>query len=552
MAESVGKVADARAGASMARRRVARDAAAFAVLCGVVIALYLRLPRQGDIWWADASRHALNGAFVLDFLHAMPWRHPMDFALDYYRQWPALTIGFYPPLFSVALAATYALFGISEAAALVAELAFLLLLGWGAYRLSRHWLDAAPSLAVALLLMGAPELYFWGQQVMLDVPAYALLIWAAEFHLRYVKDESAYVLYAAVVLAVLAIYTKYNAAFFAAVMALSLLYARGWRFALDRTALRAAGLGILLLLPLLVVFYKFSAFNLEQAASVQGAVAGRWTIAGLTYYARIMPSVISWPTFVLAAVYCAALPFAPRLRLPRADTVFLFAWVMLGYVFYAMIAIKEPRHILFITFPMVLASVLVLDRTLARFSWRALAPLALACGVFAFTIATRPVPYVAGMRQAAENVAAIAPPETNIAFWGKLDGSFIYAMRAYTGRNDLGVVRLDKLLFSNVAVSFAWGFTQENFSAAQIVEKLQNLHVQYVVMQTHYRDDIDVIRRLEEALRSDKFQEVERIPMTANYPFSDITEFVVYKAVAEVPRGRVAPPLELKIIHKSF
>ena len=175
-----------------------------------------------------------------------------------------------------------------------------------------------------------------------------------------------------------------------------------------------------------------------------------------------MGSVISWPTLVLAAIYCAALPFAPRLRLPRADAVFLFVWTILGYVFYAMIAVKEPRHILFITFPLVLASVLVLDRLLA---WRAIVPLALACGVFAFTVATRPPPYVTGMRQAAMDVARLAPPETNIAFWGRLDGTFIYAMRAYTGRNDLGVVRLDKLLFRDVAIAFDQGFTQQNSRA---------------------------------------------------------------------------------------
>src|SRR6476469_3673060 len=105
--------------ASGIRRGVKNDIVAFAILCGVVIALYLSLPRHGDIWNTDASRHALNGVFVLDFLRAMPLRHPIDFALDYYRQWPGLTIGFYPPLFYIVLAVSYAIFGISEAAALV-------------------------------------------------------------------------------------------------------------------------------------------------------------------------------------------------------------------------------------------------------------------------------------------------------------------------------------------------------------------------------------------------------------------------------------------------
>ena len=106
--------------------------AVIGLLVCFVVGLYSLLPKHGDIWWPDASRHALNGAFVLDFLNQLPLRHPVDFAYAYYRQYPALTIGFYPPLFSVALAGFYALFRVCEAAALLCELAFLLLLACGA------------------------------------------------------------------------------------------------------------------------------------------------------------------------------------------------------------------------------------------------------------------------------------------------------------------------------------------------------------------------------------------------------------------------------------
>jgi 4-amino-4-deoxy-L-arabinose transferase-like glycosyltransferase len=265
-----------------------------------------------------------------------------------------------------------------------------------------------------------------------------------------------------------------------------------------------------------------------------------------------MGTVIAWPTLALAVIYCTALPFARRLRLPKDDAVFLISWVIFGYVFYTMIAVKEPRHILFITYPFALAAVLLLDRALNRIVWHEVAPLALACGVFAFSLATRPIPYVAGLRQAAEDVARLAPLETNVAFWGRLDGTFIFAMRAYTQRMDVGVVRIDKLLLGNVAVSFDLGFAENDLSAKQIAEKLQSLHVQYVVMQTEYEDEIGVIHRLREALRSDKFQEVERIPITANYPFSHLDELVIYRAAAEVPRGRIVPSIEMRIIDKWF
>jgi hypothetical protein len=63
-------------------------------------------------------------------------------------------------------------------------------------------------------------------------------------------------------------------------------------------------------------------------------------------------------------------------------------------------------------------------------------------------------------------------------------------MRAYTGRTDLGVIRLDKLLFSNVAVEFERGATQRMIDPAALVQTLTALHAQYVVVQTHYLDDL--------------------------------------------------------------
>ena len=108
----------------------------FLLLLALVAWMYSGLPKHGDIWWSDASRNALNGAFVLDFVRAAPFHHPVEFTYDYYRQWPALTILFYPPLFYIVLAGVYAALGVSEASALVVEFAFLFLLAWGAFRLS--------------------------------------------------------------------------------------------------------------------------------------------------------------------------------------------------------------------------------------------------------------------------------------------------------------------------------------------------------------------------------------------------------------------------------
>ena len=443
--------------------------------------------------------------------------------------------------------------GVSEASALLTELAFLFLLAWGAFRLSRHWFDPPPALAAALLLLGAPELAFWGRQIMLDVPAYAFLVWAAEFLVRNLKSGQKRDLFGAVICAVTAAYTKYNAIFFVVPIAISLLYAYGWRVFHQRTVLQAAALGGALLLPLVGIFFAFGSYNLGQAAALPGAEASRWSIAELTYYARIMPSVISWPNSGLCMPLCAgaavcAGPTAPA----RGDAIFLGSWLLVGYAFYSMIAVKEPRHILFITYPVALAAVLVIDRTLARSSLRYGVSLAFAGAILASTLTTGTVPAVAGMREAAEAAAQLAPPETNVAFWGSRDGTFVYAMRAYSGRRDLGVVRLDKILLSDVAVYVEHGFKENVISPDALAVTLRNLHAQYVVFQTRYHDDLASVKALEEALGSDKFSEVERIPMTANYGKGYMADLVIYRMKEEVPRGRVAPAMQIKLLGRSL
>jgi hypothetical protein len=156
------------------------------------------------------------------------------------------------------------------------------------------------------------------------------------------------------------------------------------------------------------------------------------------------------------------------------------------------------------------------------------------------------------MREAAEAVAHLAPPETNVGFWGSRDGTFVYAMRAYSRRRDLGVVRLDKILLSEVAVYFEHGFKEKAIKPDELTDTLRDLHIQYVVFQTRYHNDLTSVKVLGEALGSDKFSEVERIPMTANYGKGYMADLVIYRMKAEVPRGRVAPSMQIKLLGRSL
>ena len=92
------------------------------ILTAIVALLFVTgAPIDDAFSWPDAPRHALNGAFLLDFLRDHPLHDPTGYAYNYYARYPALTILFYPPLFYVLLAVFYAVFGVSQTAAIGAE-----------------------------------------------------------------------------------------------------------------------------------------------------------------------------------------------------------------------------------------------------------------------------------------------------------------------------------------------------------------------------------------------------------------------------------------------
>src|SRR5208282_3243024 len=199
--------------------RLARRWAPYAVLLVASGILLATSPADGDFSWSDAPRHALNGAFVKDFIAALPWRHPVAWAENYYLQYPALSILFYPPLFYFFVAAFYAF------------------LGLGVYRLARLWLPRFTALGAALMLMGAPEIALWGRQVMLDIPAMAWLLWGVWACAKFMRAGRGAHLAIGAAMLLASLYTKYNVVFLAPVLVLALIAARGSTILRDRRVL---------------------------------------------------------------------------------------------------------------------------------------------------------------------------------------------------------------------------------------------------------------------------------------------------------------------------
>jgi 4-amino-4-deoxy-L-arabinose transferase-like glycosyltransferase len=554
----------AAAGPRAASARPAGTAVTLAELAAVLLAaiaaaalLFLSAPHEGEFWWSDSPRHALNGVFLRDLLMAMPWRDPAGFAMQYYVQYPALTILFYPPLFYVLSVPFVAALGVSHATLLIVVLAHAVALVVGLHLLARRFAPPAIALAVALSALAAPGVALWGRQVMLEVPCMAFAVWGMLVLRRYADGGPAWRLHLGLLLLLCAIYTKFSAVFLLPVAAL-LLLAADPRAVLRRQHWLAALWGMVALIPAVVLTLRFGAANTQSVTGIADAAVPRWSLAGWLWYGGEMPGLLGWPLLAAGLAGLVVLVLGTRAAETaaerRADLALMFGWIAVGYVFFSLIDLKEARHATLILPPILLGAAIAcawIGRRFARPLAGAGTAVLLLGATAAITARTAPVPFHAGYREAALWLAEHAPRDAIIVFSGKRDGSFVFNMRSVADRRpDLFTVRADKLLLS-VAVRRELGVQERPLSEAEIADLLGRIGVRFIVAQPGFWTDLEVMRRFEAVLASNRFEEVHRIAVRSNRPDED-RELRILRATGEVAAGDARLlRLDLPIIGRS-
>ncbi|MDB5799405.1 MAG: 4-amino-4-deoxy-L-arabinose transferase [Rhodocyclales bacterium] len=521
----------------------------FALLLILAVGLlFIGAPHGGAFFWSDSPRHALNGVFVADMIRAMPIHDPSGYAYAYYAKYPALTILFYPPLFYFFSAPFYWLFGVSHETALAAVFVLYVAFALGSYRLFRFWLSPLFAACAAASLALSPEIAFWGRQVMLEVPAFAPLVWSAVFFTSFRKTLKSAHLYWAALLLVLAMYTKISAVFMAPAYLVVLLVENRQLFR-QRHVWIVGALSAIALIPLVVLTLKFGQANLQSASGVADSEVSRSSLAGWLWYIRQIPGQLGWPLALSAgAALVVAVLARARLGMTRGDIVFWAAWLFVGYLFFSAIDLKEARHSVFILPPLVFAAFAMFAAYGRRIGMAAAALLTLA--VVIQTAVWRPVYFVDGYAEAVRYIAKVAPAGSSVVFSGYRDGSFVFNMRAEKSRPDLSVVRADKLLL-RVAVRRELGVEQKPMDEQEIVDTLNRLGARYVVMQPGFWNDLAVMQRFEHVLASAQFERVATIPTPANHDAHE-KELVIYRNLGNVAKTSGRIDIELPMINRSI
>ena len=518
------------------------------ILAFAVMFLFITgAPTDDAFSWPDAPRHALNGAFMLDFIRDHPIGNPTAYAMNYYIKYPALTILFYPPLFYLFLAAFYAIFGVSQSAALAAEFVCYVAFATGCFRLTRSWMSPIESFGVALILAGAPDVAYWGRQVMLEIPALAFLVWSAVFVLRGMRDERPVWLYLGVAFAVLAMYVKITSAFILVVYAIVLISARGKDLFRDRHTYFIALATVLSVIPLIILTLKFGQANLHSVGGIADEEVSRTSINGWIWYARQLPGQIGWPCLILSFAGLFIV-LANRARITTYSI--LLVWFIVGYIFFSAIDLKEARHSLALLIPVAISAAIFIRYVLVRWPL-AVGPAILGLGILTYGLALfgRPVEYVSGYRELADYIAKVAPKDGVVVFSGYHDGSFIFSMRTHEERRDIWTIRSDKLLL-RIAVRRSLGVEQKLMSVDAIAKMLDGLGVQYVLAQPGFWTDLEAMRRLDEVLHTKHFEQVRTFPMHANYSGQE-NEIVVFRNLDPVTSGPVRLNIDLPMINQT-
>jgi 4-amino-4-deoxy-L-arabinose transferase-like glycosyltransferase len=481
--------------------------------------LLLTAPTNGDFWWFDAPSHAMNGVFIRDFVAAMPWRDPVGFAIDYYIRYPAVTILFYPPLFPIVEAFFFAVFGVSHFVAQLTVTAFLFAFALGTRQVARLWMSDAAAVGVGLTALGLPLVTLWGRQVMLEMPAYAFLIWSIYYLVRYLPDQQTWQIVLAVVLLVAGLYVKQTIVFGALVFAVMLVWRHGLSVFAQRRLWIAAAIAVVLLAPLAAITLRFGSMNMDLATGEAASQGPHHLWSSLGYYAELLPAQAGIVVLGLAVLFVVLEIVAPQRGWRDPLLVTSLVTFAVGYVFFTVIHLKDDRYTIHILAPLALFAVAALYRLIPT---RLAGP---ACfifglGVFAYGTTAVAVPRVDGHKAAAELVAALAPERTTILFNGQRSASFIFNLRANSPRSDLHVLRAEKLL-----VHYRQGRSTDTHplpvSRAEIESYFKRFRIRYVVFESGFWTDIETIATLESVLSAAPFSLVRVVHVAANTPHHD-------------------------------
>ena len=433
--------------------------------------LSLRGLGSGNIVDTDAARHAMNGAFVHDYLRSGQIAHPIQFGKEYYGRLPALSMPYHPPLFPAIEALFFFVFGVNL---LAARLAVALAVGACALLLYRL-VESTHHSELLALCTTVTALSLWNSQlvatdVMLEYPAMAFAL--AALYCLHDRDYG-YPLGRALLFALLgaaAVWTKQFAVFLLAVPPLYFVATGRWRLLFARNFWISSALFALAVKALASLSAPFHQTGVSQVPLAPESI---WWVANhnLAYYGQaIGRGLHGWPGLFALAAAVLLIWLVLRGAWKGLKIELYIAWIVAMVAVLMVVGAHSTRYLFFVCPPVLVAAyafVLRGSETLlgpAR-AWRV--PAALAAAWFISGWWFHPE-FLRGPAEAASVVVQSAPER--VLYGGDADGSFIFAVRTLDPQFRTTVIPAEKL-------------PEEVFPAAAFEDFCRRYAINWVVLE---------------------------------------------------------------------
>lgn len=292
----------------------------------------------------DSFHHLINGIFIHDALREFPRfaAGPREFGDHYYSFFPAVNIGYYPPVFYGVEAAFMFVFGVSSFTGQLAVLFMVLLFAFFSYLWMRLRVPPAWAAAATLILISCPMLVLHGRDIMLEIPVLAFMMAAIYFFERLLQQPAPLwtTSLAWAISSALAIWTKQHAIVLLPVFGVTAL------LHFHRGLLRASVFtGALIILG---AFAALATMTLILGGDAVGHSVGftaqhvvdRFNAWQWTFYVEHLPGIVGWPLIVLAALGAVQVV---RLRHARAQALPLI-WIVAFYLMHSYFKAQEARY----------------------------------------------------------------------------------------------------------------------------------------------------------------------------------------------------------------
>lgn len=474
----------------------------------------------------DETQHAMTGFFAADLIRDHPLAHPVEYAYQYYAQYPALAgVIHWPPLFYLFEGVTFVLLGPTVVSARLAILAFALvgITFWFLMvrELQNEWLAAAAS----ILLACTPSVLLFEKSVMLEVPCLAFCLAATWFWSRYLLHERPADVYRFALFASAAALTKQNAVYLIPFCFFSGLIAGGWRLFLRTPVLKAIAIGWVLSAPFYSLVYLIHWKTIAMDLTEKGASKTQ----AISFYWKAIPDQVGWVPILLAILGVAT---CRRWASPRVPAMML-SWIAACYFTFTLIGHKEPRYAMYWIPPFTyfaLGPLITYFRKPALRMAGGLAAILLVGSnvVFAWTFQR---PYISGYEPVAERVTQISKSGV-ILYDAPLPGNFIFFLRANdTGRH---FVVLRKALYAT-RLKQSGGAVELVHSPEQLAQLIHSYGIRFFVVGQGVPLKFSSQQMLRDLLQRPEYRRVAVFPIEGRDIPSNSLDLVLYENMAWTP-----------------